>query len=231
MHYRHIIHSFCILLTSGLCAIIAADVLGQTNTNGDFHLVMSDDFDDGVNRWTNSDSLQMSVTWDAMEGSPTSGSLRSTNLQLPPLTDGLLAIGTCMSTKPGERWHIETMVKKTGNLAGNCLAVVQVFDSTDCTGLGSGSGSNATRPPLDPDIWELRIGGGTAFPTSYSARALLIHHATLGAGIMSCNFDSVTVYNDRAPALTIPTLSTVGHLTLAVLLSLLGCALVWQRRH
>lgn len=200
---------------------------GESIAGADVNTVFTDDFDADTKLWTYAGNPAVSMEWDAVEGSPKPGSMKLSISQPPPTTDGFIASSKCMESNPDELWGIQADVKKADSFYGNCLAFIQFFETADCTGEGSIIGNF---PGLDQDEWRQLNWAFRSPPARPSVRAVLLLHATILSGPMSCNFDSVTVYNDRAPSVTIPTLSVAGYLTIAALLALIGCVLLARRR-
>lgn len=213
-----------------LVITVSLEVVGLEElsaTNDDLNVVMTDDFDNGTDLWTYTDRSDGSMEWDPADGSPDSGSLKLSNSYPLSQSHGFFAVGRCMKADPGELWRIELVRKKTGNGLGDCTAFVRFFSGPDCSGEGTIIGNT---PYLEPDVWELHTLGFTTFSTTRSVRAALLMSVTASAGVMTCHYDSVTVYTDRAPTVTdIPTLSLAGHLVIASLLALVGSVLLARR--
>lgn len=230
------IHGRCNLQGKSIGLYLAAILMALTSfrttvgeeaivTNDELNVVMTDEFDTGTELWTYTDRSGGSMDWDPTDGSPEPGSLRLATSEPLSQFAGFLAMGACMDTEPGDLWRIEGMVKKTG--IGNCLVFIRLYDGPDCTGEGSSVGNS---PIVAAGSWEVSFWEAPAFSNVYSVRPALLMSAPASAGIMSCHYDSVTVYNDRAPLVTdVPTLSIAGQLAIASLLAFIGCALLVRR--
>jgi hypothetical protein len=203
--------------------------LGSLPCDGE-NVVLTDDFAAGIQGWNYVVEPGAVMTWDSAEGNPDPGSAVLSTVEQSAQLEGYWVLGPCMETAPGERWRARSMVKKTGNIFGHCEVFISLFETPNCMGEGTATGSAIGVPSIEPDVWHSRVRGIDAYPATPSARPVLFMSVSPGTAI-SCHFDSVVVTIDRgAAALEVPTLSAVGLLIMASVLVALAVAVLARRR-
>lgn len=192
--------------------------------------IVNGDFNSDISGWELPADPEIVVSWDGSQGSPAPGSMRfSTSFDPPQGLATFEAFGPCFSAVPGEKLTIEGMVLADPRPPGvTCIMYPVLFDGLNCTGNRTFVGN----VPLNtPGVWESKGLTFTVFPAAVSARASLEMTIFSGTGIVSCNFDSLTLTSDSR-SLTpseIPTLPPSGLLILGILLVISAKVLIGRR--
>lgn len=188
-----------------LLALTAAQVRAQV-------LLEEHEFDNTVAGWSAAGQAGGQVSWDAIQGSPTPGSLRLDAPASSTSPESFKAVSQCRSVEPGQPYTVVAGIRPSlGPRSGRCFAVPVFFDNPDCQGEGSIGGTGDAGAD---GVWEIEAREQTAFTSSQGLRIELVMSLQPGSGEAYCHFDSVALYrgrvSERVPGPGWPGLLLVG---------------------
>ena len=178
-----------------------------------------------ISWWTLSPLADTSATWSS-SGNPGGSLLLESSYQ--PVIGGLWvhALGPCL-TEPAGVWHVRGDVRLETPWPGSCRVVFFKYLDTTCSG-----------SPIAPVADDVPIGvwtptedvSGLLGPVAAIRVALVMPIYALG-GTYRCYFDNLELLGPPE-TIEIPTLSTTGALSFAVLLAMaaIGLHRRWRRR-